>query len=83
MRTLCLMCLLGDNAVSVLKTMGVRVAEKAASKAINSIPTAVLVRLNKAVGTTLVVKCGKVLRSKHGTHVPCLREHVNQPKRTG
>eukprot|EP00238_Polyblepharides_amylifera_P003231 CAMPEP_0196592784 /NCGR_PEP_ID=MMETSP1081-20130531/73787_1 /TAXON_ID=36882 /ORGANISM="Pyramimonas amylifera, Strain CCMP720" /LENGTH=296 /DNA_ID=CAMNT_0041916573 /DNA_START=254 /DNA_END=1144 /DNA_ORIENTATION=+ len=58
-RTLCLLCLLGDSAWGVLKTMGVRVMEKATHRAILRIPTVALVKINKAVGTKLIVKCGE------------------------
>jgi hypothetical protein len=58
-----------DPRAGLLKTVGVRVAERAASKAIHSIPTAVLLKLNKAVGHSLVVKCGKV-RASIATGVP-------------
>jgi hypothetical protein len=49
--------------------VGVRVAERFAIKAIQSIPTAVLLELNKAVGPSLLVKCGQV-RASIATGVP-------------
>uniref|UniRef100_A0A7S0WGE0 Uncharacterized protein n=1 Tax=Pyramimonas obovata TaxID=1411642 RepID=A0A7S0WGE0_9CHLO len=58
-RSLILLCLLGDGAWGVLKSVGVRAAEATTSRAIQRIPVAALAKLNQAVGTKLVVKCGE------------------------
>ena len=58
-RSMILLCLLGRSATRVLKTAGLQVTKKLTQKAVNAIPSKVLVEVNRRVGFRLVAKAGE------------------------
>ncbi|KAK3262331.1 hypothetical protein CYMTET_28808 [Cymbomonas tetramitiformis] len=71
-RTLVLVCLLGDSAWGVLRSLSVQLMETAVRRSITRIPTTALVQINKTVGMKLVVKCGESGAIKLQRVVPLL-----------
>ena len=57
-RTFVYLCLVGTSMAEVVKSTGIRVGNQAAMMGIQKIPSAVLLKLNKKIGFTLVVKFG-------------------------
>jgi hypothetical protein len=57
-RTLALVCLAGDGAMSVLKDVGIQIGNKLTARAIQAISGATLIKINQAVGFRLVTKAG-------------------------
>lgn len=48
----------GSNAQQIAKTIGIKVGEKVATRAIKNIPTAVIREINKKAGFMLLAKFG-------------------------
>jgi len=68
--TLTLACLTGNAAVDVLKRAGIKLGGKAAEQALGKISSAVLLRINQAVGFRLVTKGGTTGLVNLGKAVP-------------
>jgi hypothetical protein len=58
-RTLAFVCLCGDAAKDVLKGVGIRVGEKLAEKAVQSVSFETIKAINRAVGFRLLTKFGQ------------------------
>jgi len=58
-RTLTLLCLIGDCAKEVLKNFGIKIGEKIMQKALAKIPGKILIEINKQVGFRLITKAGE------------------------
>jgi hypothetical protein len=58
-RTLAFVCLCGDAAKDVLKGVGIRVGEKLAEKAVQSVSFETIKAINRAVGFRLLTKFGE------------------------
>jgi len=58
-RTLAFLCLCGKGAHEICKKTGIKISELVMKKAINAIPSQILVAINKAVGFRLLTKFGK------------------------
>lgn len=57
-RTMILLCLIGDAGREVLKGAGVQLGNKVAMKVVEQIPGKVLIEINKKVGFRLITKAG-------------------------
>jgi len=58
-KTMVLVCLLGDAGKEVLKSAGIRFGGKLAAKGISKIPGRVLIEINKRIGFRLITKAGE------------------------
>lgn len=58
-KTLILLCLIGEAGESILKTAGIAVGNKICKNLIKQIPGKVLIEINKKVGFRLVTKAGE------------------------
>lgn len=58
-RTMVLLCLLGESAKSVLRTAGVQIGNQAFKSVISQIPGKVLIEINKKIGFRLITKAGE------------------------
>lgn len=58
-RTMILLCLIGDAGREALKGAGVQLGNKVATKAVEQIPGKVLIEINKKVGFRLITKAGE------------------------
>lgn len=58
-RTMILVCLLGESAKAILRNAGVQIGNKAFKSVIGQIPGKVLIEINKKVGFRLITKAGE------------------------
>ena len=58
-RTMVLLCLIGESGESILKAAGITVSTKLCQNAIKQIPGKVLIEINKKVGFRLITKAGE------------------------
>lgn len=58
-RTMVLLCLIGEAAEEVLKTAGIAIGTKVCQNLIQQIPGKVLIEINKKAGFRLITKAGK------------------------
>ncbi len=58
-KTAVLLCLVGGEAIDVLKGLGVKIGQKITENLINRIPGKVLTEINKKVGFRLLTKAGE------------------------
>ena len=58
-KTLCLVCLCGDTARTMLRDAGIEVGQKVAMAALKRVPGRIFIEINKKVGFRLLTKFGK------------------------
>ena len=58
-QTMILLCLIGSDALAILRQTGVKVGRKVSEKLIEKIPGKILVEINKKVGFRLITKGGE------------------------
>jgi hypothetical protein len=58
-RTMVLLCLIGESAEGILKATGIVVGTKLCQNAIRQIPGKVLIEINKKIGFRLITKAGE------------------------
>jgi hypothetical protein len=58
-RTMILLCLIGEAGEGVLKTAGIAIVTKITQKLIKQIPGKVLIEINKKIGFRLITKAGE------------------------
>ena len=58
-RTMVLLCLIGETGESILKTAGITVGTKLCQNVIKQIPGKVLIEINKKIGFRLITKAGE------------------------
>lgn len=58
-RTVILLCLTGNSAKETMKSVGLEVAKKFTLSAVDRIPAAALVQINKAIGMRLLARAGE------------------------
>lgn len=58
-RTMVLLCLIGEAGEEILKTAGIRISNKLCQNLIKQVPGKVLIEINKKIGFRLVTKAGE------------------------